>query len=97
MSFAILLSTLISTATFGAPPPPEATAPTPTAPIAYEGQAGRALVTGEQTPTSADAARYAELEQKTPQKVTEFRGGSAVIYVSTGAAIVLIVLLILLI
>jgi len=43
--------------------------------------------------TADDLALYADLEQKTPAKTSDFRGGSAEVYVSTGAAIVIIVVL----
>ena len=97
MSFAIIASTFMAL-TFAAPPEPTPSAtPAPTAPAAPLSQAAGEAERGGQTSRGEDAARYAELEQKTPDKVGDFRGGSAVIYVSTGATIVLIVLLILLI
>lgn len=101
MSLVIIASTLM-TLTLAAPPEPTPTAqplPTvPSAPTAPSAPTERPGEIGERpTERADDAARYAELEQKTPAKVGEFRGGSAVIFVSTGAAIVLIVLLILLI
>src|SRR5690349_14939426 len=100
MSFALLLNTLITTMALGAPPGPCPEGQT-RAPIGVvDGAvrtACRAIEEVETTQASTDAARYAAMEKEASPKVEDFRGGSAVIYISTGAAIVIIVLLILLI
>jgi len=106
MSFALTVSSLIAPLVLGAPPAPcpagQVPAPATTESVAgdTEGAALACVTLGELVAGPAKAspeeiAGYAELEQKTPAEVSEFRGGSVAVYVSTGAAIVLVVVLLL--
>jgi len=100
MSFALTLSSLVAPLVLGSTPVPcpEGQAPAPAAIVEGAAPTCVAALVLPSTPTKAsadDIARYAELEQKTPDKVSDFQGGSVAVYVSTGAAIVLVVVLLL--
>ena len=45
---------------------------------------------------SEEAARYEAMEKAAPSEVQDFRGGNVAVYVSTGAAIVIAVILLVL-
>lgn len=102
MSFALTLSSLVAPLVLGSTPVPcpEGQVASPAAIVEGAAPTCVAIVQGEPpaAPTKAtadDIARYAELEQKTPDKVQDFRGGSVAVYVSTGAAVVIVVVLLL--
>ena len=84
----IVISTLISTVALGAGP-----VPCPEGQVQVPGAVGTTETTCRDVGMHDDAARYAEMEAKTPAKVKDFQGGDGVVYVSTGAAIVILVVL----
>ena len=98
MSFALTLGTLITPLILAAPPAPCPSGPAGRvpAPVAIvEGSLPECPPLGGEA--AADALRYAELEAKTPAKVTEFRGGSVAIYIGTTAAVIILVVVLLVI
>ena len=98
MFTALTLSALISTFAFGAPPVPcppgQARAPVA---VVDGAVAGTCLPIDDGTTKAAphDVGRYAELEKKASPKVAEFRGGSVGIYLSGGAVILVLVIVLL--